>query len=298
MLVGVTGAAGLIGTALCELLERRGDVVRRLDLALPASAEGRGDVAEPERARWLVAGCDAVVHLAAVSRVVWGELDPERCRRVNVGGTEQILAAAMAQPKRPGVVFASSREVYGEPALLPVGEDAECRPLNVYAHTKVTGETMMLRSRAAGLRTAVVRLSNVYGSVRDHADRVVPAFARAAAFGGQLRVDGSNHMFDFTHLGDVVSGLASVLDALAGGEHALPPIQLVTGHGTTLGELARLAIAAGDARATVKESPARAYDVTRFVGDPARAQALLGWRAQRSVAEGIRELVASFRASV
>lgn len=294
MLIGITGSEGLVGSALGAALTARGDQVRRLDLRAPAEGDGPGDVRDVERVARFVEGCDGVVHLAAVSRVVWGEREPERCVATNEGGTRNVLEAAGASRAKPWVVFASSREIYGEAAKLPVAEDAAARPVNVYGRTKVAGEAMTLAARDRGLRTAVLRFSNVYGSVRDHADRVVPAFCRGAALGLPLRVDGSLHTFDFTHLDDTLAGVLLTLDAVASGERALPPIHLLTGRPTTLGQLAVLAAAAGRWRSDIREAPSRNFDVARFCGDPRRAKELLGWQAKRSIEDGVAAFVRAY----
>lgn len=144
--------------------------------------------------------------------------------------------------------------------------------------------------------TAVVRLSNVYGATDDHPDRVVPAFARAAASGAEMRVDGRNHVFDFTHLDDTIRGISAVITKLEAGEIALPAIQLVTGRPTTLGVLAELANAAGGEGSRIVAAPSRDYDVSGFCGDPPLAHRLLGWRAEISIEDGVRRLVNDFKA--
>jgi nucleoside-diphosphate-sugar epimerase len=292
--IGITGSEGLIGNALQPVLERLGYSVTRLDVRLPLDHRGHGDVCDTRAVQRFVAGCCGVVHLAGVSRVVWGERDPHRCMQTNAGGTANVVRAAIEARVRPWVLFASSREVYGEPPALPVTEDVTLRPINVYGESKVAAERIVLDARESGLVTGVVRLSNAYGSTQDHPDRVVPAFARAAALGRELRVDGADHLFDFTHVDDAARGIAQMVTVLDGGERALPPIHLLTGRGTTLRELAELAIAAGGHRARAIVAPPRRYDVARFVGDPARARSLLDWHATRSIEDGVRDLVAAF----
>jgi len=250
--------------------------VRRCDLR-----DGTGDVKDGDAFRRLAEGCAGIVHLAAVSRVVWGERDPELCRATNVGGTRNAIAAARAAGA--WLVFASSREVYGEPDALPVDEEAPLRPMNVYAETKVEGERLV---RASGVDIAVVRFSGVYGDPADHPDRVVPAFVRAALAGGELRVDGAGHTFDFVHVDDAVRGLRAAIDRLP-----LPPVHLATGTGTTLRELAEQAVALAG-KGTIREAPPRPYDVTRFVGDPARARQLLAWTARVPLSRGLAHLLA------
>jgi len=257
--------------------------------------EDRGDVRDAARVTKAVASCDGILHLAAVSRVIWAEQDPELCRATNLGGTRNVVQAALTVKHRPWVVFASSREVYGESEVLPVTEDAPLRPINVYGETKVAAEDLLGEARAAGLGTAIVRLSNVYGSVDDHVDRVVPAFARQAIAGERLRIDGTGHTFDFTHVDDTARGIAAIVAALVAGEQALPPIHLLTGTPTTLGELARAAVDMASSTSGIEEAPPRRYDVARFHGDPRRARTLLGWEPRVSVHTGLARLIADLR---
>lgn len=291
----ITGSRGLVGTALGRALAPRFDVTG-LDLE-PRARDVGGDTRDAALVERLVADVDGVVHLAAVSRVVWGEHDPERCKTVNVDGTRNVLEAARRAPRAPWVLFASSREVYGQPDMLPTPEDAPLRPVNIYGRTKVDGERLSDESRALGAQTAIVRLSNVYGSPVDHADRVVPAFVRAALGGGVLRVDGGDNTFDFVHVDDAVRGLSALVDRLEAGARALPPIHLVTGRPTTLAALAALACEVAGTRATTVAAPSRHFDVARFYGDPERAAALLGWRAEIPVAEGVARLARAIRES-
>lgn len=292
----ITGSHGLVGSAMQSLLTSAGYRVHSLDLRAPPG-DGRGDVLDPRAVEASVAECDGILHLAAVSRVVWGERDPALCRATNEGGTRNVLHAALGSPRRPWIVFASSREVYGEPDALPVGEDAPLRPVNVYGETKIAGERLLEEARGAGLATAIVRLSNVYGSVHDHVDRVVPAFARSALAGDPLRIDGAEHTFDFTHIDDTARGIAAVIDALEAGERRLPAIHLLTGVPTTLGELASAAVDLAASASPLVHAPPRSYDVARFYGDPSRARAILGWQPRVPLRDGLARLLAALRAT-
>jgi len=257
----------------------------------------RGDVRDLATLETAVAQCDGIIHLAAVSRVIWGQRDPDLCRATNIGGVRNVVQAALASKRRPFLIFASSREVYGEPALFPVTEDAPLQPVNIYGETKIAGERMIGEARAAGLATSVLRLSNVYGSLDDHADRVVPAFARQAVAGESLRLDGKDHTFDFTHIDDTARGIAAVVEAIESGVVDLPPIHLLTGQPTTLGTLAHAVVDLANSRSELREAPPRTYDVARFYGDPRRAGELLGWRPQVKLHEGLGRLIAAIRAA-
>lgn len=286
--VAVTGSVGLIGTALTEALERTGYRVRGLDIR--AAGDASGDILDPAALERCVDGCVGVVHLAAVSRVIDGERDPEHCWRTNVDGTRNVLDAAR-HARRPWVVYASSREVYGQPDVLPASEDTPLAPVNIYGRSKVEAERLV---QQADLATAIVRFSNVYGSVHDHRDRVIPAFARQAAHGLSLRVDGAGHTFDFTHLDDTVVGVLGVIAKLEAGRTP-PPMHLLTGAPTTLGELASLAVDLAGTNAPIQEAPPRSYDVASFYGDASRAGEELGWRAEVPLRLGLERLIVDFR---
>lgn len=289
----ITGSSGLVGTALTSALLAQGADVVRLDLR--ARGEARGDVRDRTRLHEIIAGVDGIVHLAAVSRVIWGERDPELCWATNVGGLRNVLEAVAECARTPWLIFASSREVYGQPDLLPATEDSPLRPVNVYGRSKVAGEVLVVEARRAGVRACTIRLSNVFGSTADHADRVVPAFARAAALGHELRVDGLDHTFDFTHIDDVARGFVALVELLATGCAPPPPIHLVSGRPTTLGELANLAVRLAQSGATIRPADPREFDVARCFGDPSRAKALLGWQPLVQLEDGLARLIQAFR---
>ena len=290
----VTGSEGLVGRALRATLAARGNEIVGLDLR--GTEGGYGDVRDPGRVREAVARCRGVVHLAAVSRVVWAERAPDDCRSTNIGGLRCVLEAALEQPARPWVLFASSREVYGQPRSLPATEDTPLSPVNLYGRSKVAGERLVEAARAGGLRTATVRLSNVYGSVLDHADRVVPAFAQAAVEGSAVRVDGAACTFDFTHIDDTVRGMVAVMDRLEGSE-TLPPIHLLTGAPTTLRELAAMTTTFAGNEAAGRRGAAPAVRRCPLLRRSMRGRGkMLGWKPRVALQDGFARLVRDLRA--
>jgi nucleoside-diphosphate-sugar epimerase len=148
--------------------------------------------------------------------------------------------------------------------------------------------------REYGVVTAVARFSNVYGSTADHPDRVVPAFARAAANGGRIHVEGSANVFDFTCVSDVARGVLSMVEHVSDGQ-LLPPIHFTTGRGFTLGELAHLAKRQCTKDLEVNPATPRSYDVARFFGSTARAQEVLGWSHLVPIEEGFASMVNAFQ---
>lgn len=286
----VTGSSGLIGSALGQIFDAEGIAWRPFDLRNSAAEDTRNQAAIANALK----DVSGIVHLAAVSRVVWAEHDPALTEAVNVQALKTLITEATKLPHRPWLLFASSREVYGEQDILPVREDAQLRPMNTYARSKVLGESLTSDARENGFLTQVIRFSNVYGNTLDHHDRVVPAFARSAANGEPIRIDGSGNMFDFTHVEDSARGLFRACEAMMAGEH-MPPIHFLTGRGTTLGELADLALDASHMPIELVEAPSRKFDVSRFHGDPARAKKLLGWEPTIDIEVGFKRLVDDFR---
>ncbi|MDO6677648.1 NAD(P)-dependent oxidoreductase [Shewanella sp. 4_MG-2023] len=289
----ITGHQGLVGRHLWPRLKQAGFNPVGLDLR-SENIQFIGDIVNTQRLKLAMSDCDGVIHLAAVSRVVWGQNNPELCKLTNSTASKQLLKLAIESKKRPWVLVSSSREVYGESAIKPVAEDANLQPVNVYGESKLEMEQAAMVARKTGLQTAIVRLANVYGCIEDHHDRVLPAFCRAAVLGEDLRVDGLANTFDFTHISDTVDGLMKIIAKLDAGVADLPPIHLLPGLPTTLEEAAILAIQAAGSKSKILLAPSRNYDVANFVGDASRARSLLGWAAKVTPKQGICQLVTDF----
>ena len=291
----ITGSKGLIGTALKDvMLTLNWELI---DFDLNSQENLQKDTRNLCDLSKLVSECDGVVHLAAISRVIHGEKFPTDCMATNVGGTANVLKAISDSRSKPWIIFGSSREVYGQSTILPVTEEAQLAPVNVYGKSKIMGEELVNSARKnAKLRTCIVRFSNVYGSTDDHEDRVVPAFCRAAAFGNQIRVDGLINTFDFTHIDDVSRGISLLVQKMDALDTSHQDIHFVSGIGTTLGELASLATKLARKEVSVVEATSRTFDVSSFVGDPKRAEKVLGWRHETTLMEGMKKLIAQFAA--
>ncbi|WOI54049.1 NAD(P)-dependent oxidoreductase [Parvularcula sp. LCG005] len=287
----MTGSEGLVGVGLVRALARLGHDVVAYDV-LRTPAEDIRDAAAVARA---VDGVDGIVHLAALSRVGWGESHSALTDEVNIGGTEVLVDAAARSPKAPFFLFVSSREVYGNPDTLPVTEGMPIAPLNTYGRSKAEGERLVQAAAASGLRTAIIRLSNVYGNRADHPDRAVPSLLWRALQHTDLTITGAETFFDFVHVDDCVDGLVKAVDALSAGRHDLPPVHLTTGVLTSLGQLATLVCERTASRSVVHVVPARVFDVEGFVGDPARARDVYDWQPTIDLATGVDMLATLMR---
>jgi UDP-glucose 4-epimerase len=286
----VTGSKGLVGKKLCAQL--RAYSIEVIELDLIGNSLEFGDVTTSYDVIARVANVTGIIHLAAVSRVVWGEQDPEKCWNVNVNGTANVMNAALESPLKPWVLFVSSREVYGN-VLTPVVESAPYNPASVYGKTKVEGEKLALAAREKGLITGVVRLSNVYGSTDDHFDRVIPAFVRAALNNKSLIVEGGTSQYDFTHVSDAVNGIQKYAELLNAGVNA-PTLHFLTNTSTSLDALALKTIATLNSTSTIVSGTPRNYGAGKFLGDNRNARAVLSWEPKIDLEQGIKMLAQEF----
>lgn len=293
----VTGSEGLIGSALVRALELSGQPFKGIDIKRPTIAQSciQGSILDADIMRELIRQSSGIVHLAAVSRVIHGQQNPDLCRKLNVDATETILTHIRESGHRPWILYGSSREVYGNPVFFPVTEDHPVSPINIYGETKAQAEALIKGHGELGFPACIIRFSNVFGDpVFDHLDRVVPAFAQKAAYGGVIRVDGSYNSFDFTFLRDVIHGLLCLIERIQQSTSYLSPIQFVSGIETTLGSLAELALDSAHGKVLVREAPSRDYDVSRFYGSYERAKSVLSWEPKVDLKAGFRELVAAY----
>ncbi len=289
----ITGASGLIGAAVSQVCVASGLETRHLDVR--AHGDAHGDIRDPVAVARAIHGCDGVIHLAAVSRVSWAQRTPARCDSINAGGTQVVLAAALASSRRPWVILASSREVYGDVAAGPVTEDSPLQPKNVYGRSKLAAEQALQHAIGQGLRGAIIRLANVYGSANDHPDRVIPAFVRAALTSRPLRVDGPERAFDFTHVDDVAATLHALALRLLSGECPPGPVHLTTGVGVTLRQLANRVVALTESDSGLQIQSRQTHEVASFVGCPRRAQCAVGWAPKVDLDTGLARLAADLR---
>jgi UDP-glucose 4-epimerase len=286
----VTGSKGLVGKKLCAQL--RAHAIEVIELDLVGNGVEYGDVTNSYDVITRVARVTGIIHLAAVSRVVWGEQDPEKCWNVNVNGTANVINAALESPLKPWVLFVSSREVYGN-VLTPVIESAPYNPASVYGKTKVEGEKLALAAREKGLITGVVRLSNVYGSADDHFDRVIPAFVNAAIHNTPLCVEGGTSQYDFTHVNDAVDGIHQYAELLDTGVNA-PILHFLTNTSTSLDALALKTIAALNSTSAIVSGTPRTYGAGKFLGDNRNAREVLNWEPKIALEQGIKILAQEF----
>ena len=280
MKVLVTGGAGFIGSHVVDQLIEAGHSVRILDLTLspwhPRGETELGSITEPDVVDRAVAGCDAVVHLAAVADVNHVHKGPSGAENVNTRGTANVLDAA----RRAGVervVYGSTTWVYSDCAEDEVDEDtAVPPPTHLYTATKLAGELYCKAyAESYGLSASILRFGIPYGP-RAREAAVVPAFVGKALRGEPLTVAGSGEQFrNFVYVVDLAEGIVSALDAPAG----VSVYNLAHGDVTTISEIAETVKATvGDVE--IVRTPARPGDFGGKRVSSERARAELGWTAR------------------
>jgi UDP-glucose 4-epimerase len=169
------------------------------------------------------------------------------------------------------VIFASSREVYGEPIGLPVDEDSPLLAINSYGASKVAGEAYCRAFRREfGLQVGILRIASVYGQ-RD-VGRVIPLWVDQALTGSELSVYGGKQVIDLIWIDQVIEALVRAAQL----EGPFPPMNIGSGTGTRIIDLARRIgrLACGQPR--IRLQPARTMEVTRFVANIDRMRQMLG----------------------
>lgn len=303
----VTGGAGFIGSHLVEELLRRGESVRIADnfssglrSNVPAGVEVfDGDVADQSLVARAVAGCDYVLHEAAIPSVPRSVADPIGTNRTNVEGTLCVLAAARdAGVKR--VVFAGSSSIYGNTAVLPKREDMRPSPMTPYALQKLVGEQYcQMFSELYGLETVTTRYFNVFGPRQQPGSPysgVISLFIDALASGKRPTIYGDGRQTrDFTYVGDVVRGVlaAAVTPGISG-----EVFNVAVGGRISLLELVRTLqlLLKSDLEPIFHE--AREGDVRDSQADVAKARQRMGFDPQTPFDVGLRHTVDWYKSSV
>jgi UDP-N-acetylglucosamine/UDP-N-acetyl-alpha-D-glucosaminouronate 4-epimerase len=313
--VCVTGAAGFIGGHVAEELLRQGHEVVGIDdfssgkretAALLSQHPGfrliEASIADPQAVARAVPGSKWVFHLAAIPSVPVSMKEPERTTAVNVGGTLNVLQAAV-RARVDRVVLACSCAAYGDGPEQPKHEALLPRPVSPYAAQKIACELYaQTYTRALGLPCVGLRFFNVYGPRQDPKSEyaaAIPRFVTRLLSGERPVVFGDGlQTRDFVHVSDVVrANLLAATAKDAPGEI----VNVASGRSASLLELIALlkrAVGPEAAHLEPDHHPARAGDLRASSADLTKARKVLGYEPRVSLAEGLADLVESFRAAL
>jgi len=309
MKVVVTGAAGFIGSHVCEALIAQGQQVVGVDNFDPfyprAIKEGnlkslrshpafRLVEADVARDALPMDGVAAVLHLAAKAGVRPSLEAPAAYAEANVTGTARVLDAA----RRAGVgrvVFGSSSSVYGDATPAPFAEDAPAlEPISPYAATKRAAELLAHAfAHLYPMRIICLRFFTVYGP-RQRPDLAIHRFTDSIARGHPVRMhgDGSSER-DYTYISDCVDGVLAALarTEAAGAAGSVELLNIGGGERVRLDRLIALIARALGREARIERHPDQPGDVRLTDADLHRAERALGYRPRVGMEEGIRNFV-------
>jgi len=302
----VSGAAGFIGSHLCDRLLAEGHTVIGLDNLLTGSKanlahlEGNPqfrltlhDVTQPIEIEGAV---DGVLHLASPASPRDYHEHPIETLEAGSLGTRQMLELARRHSAR--FLLASTSECYGDPLEHPQTETywGNVNPIGLrscYDESKRFAEALtMAYHRAYGLRTNIARIFNTYGPrMKLNDGRVVPAFLDQALRGAPLTVfgDGSQTR-SFCYITDMVEGLYRLM--LSDERY---PVNLGNPREMTILEFAQSIRKLTGARLPIQFLPLPEDDPRRRQPDITKARQVLGFEPRVPLEEGLRETVAYFR---
>jgi NAD dependent epimerase/dehydratase len=300
----VTGAGGFIGSHLVEALVRHGCQVRAmlhydarshrgnlefLDPAILKVTEiVSGDIVDPFFVSHAVQGCDAVFHLAALIAIPHSYVAPASYVSTNVVGTLNVLEACRARGVER-LVHTSTSECYGTALYTPIDEKHPLQGQSPYSASKIGADKIAESYYLSfGMPVATLRPFNTYGP-RQSARAVLPSILSQLLAGrGELHLGHLDPVRDLNFVGDTVDSFLR----LAEHDAALGQVVNVgTGRGITVGELAELAMKVVGRRVPIVCDPDRVRpnksEVRTLLCDAGKAQRLLDWQPRVRLETGL-----------
>jgi dTDP-glucose 4,6-dehydratase len=297
----ITGAAGFLGSHLCDRFIKEGHHVIGMDNLITGDLKNIAHLFPLERFEFhhhdvstfvhLEGNLDYILHFASPASPIDYLKIPIETLKVGSLGTLNLLG--LAKQKNARILVASTSEVYGDPLVHPQNEEyygnvSPIGPRGVYDEAKRFMESItMAYHRHHGLETRIVRIFNTYGSrMRLNDGRVVPAFMGQALRGEDLTVfgDGSQTR-SFTYIDDQVEGIYRLLMS-----DYVEPVNIGNPDETTILEFAQeiIKLTGTDQKIVFKGLPKD--DPLQRQPDISRAKEVLGWEPKVSRSEGLRKV--------
>jgi dTDP-glucose 4,6-dehydratase len=305
----VTGAAGFLGSFLCDRLLADGHEVIGMDNRVSGQTENldeafyhdRFSLYEHDVTEFIhVAGeLDAVLHLASLASPVFYRDYPIKTLKVGALGTHKTLG--LAKEKDATYLFTSTSEVYGDPEVNPQPESYPGNvdpygPRSCYDESKRYGEALVRGYRDKhDLDVRVARIFNTYGPrMRLDDGRVIPNFMKQALTREDLTVYGDGKQTrSFCYVSDMIEGLVALLES-----DVEDPVNIGNPDERTINELADVVVEVTDSDSgiTYEELPPQDPQVRR--PDISKAHEELGWEPAVSLRDGLEQSLPYFEAQM
>jgi UDP-glucose 4-epimerase len=312
----ITGGLGFIGSNLARRLDGFGADITIVDSLIPDyggnvyNIEGFrdrlkvnvSDVRDTHSLRYLVQGKDYLFNLAGQTSHLDSMLNPMPDLEINCQAQLSILETCRAHNPKIKIVFASTRQIYGRPDHLPVGESHPLNPVDVNGINKMAGEKYhLLYNDLYGIRATALRLTNTIGPrmrIKDARQTFVGLWVRQLLEGQPISVWGGKQLRDFTDVEDAVDAflMAAASPSTNGQVYNLGGSEVVD-----LVSVAKLMVEVnGSGEYEMREFPAdrRAIDIGDYYGDFSKIRAELGWAPQRTLRDTIGVTLDYFRNSI
>ena len=304
----VTGAAGFLGSHLCDHLLDHGfsvvgmDSLLTGDLANIQHLTGRDFVfVKHDVTNYinLPGPLDLIFHFASPASPIDYLRVPIQTLKVGSLGTHNTLGLAKAKKAR--FLLASTSEVYGDPLVHPQKEDYwgnvnPVGPRGVYDEAKRFAEAMtMAYHRVHGVQTRIVRIFNTFGTrMRMEDGRAIPAFLSQALRDEDVTVfgDGSQTR-SLCYVSDLVDGIYRLMMS-----DVVDPVNIGNPHELTIRQLAEQIIALTGSRSRIVSRPLPVDDPRVRQPDITRARTLLGWEPRVPLHEGLGRTLEYFKAKL
>ena len=302
----ITGAAGFLGSHLCDRFIADGHYVIGMDNLITGDLKNIAHLFPLENFEFhhhdvstfvhLEGQLDYILHFASPASPIDYLKIPIETLKVGSLGTLNLLG--LAKQKGARILVASTSEVYGDPLVHPQNEDyfgnvSPIGPRGVYDEAKRFMESItMAYHRHHGLDTRIVRIFNTYGSrMRLNDGRVVPAFMGQSLRGEDLTVfgDGSQTR-SFTYIDDQVEGIYRLLMS-----DYVEPVNIGNPDETTILEFAQeiIKLTGTGQKIIYKELPKD--DPLQRQPDISRAKEILGWEPKVHRSEGLKKVFEYFK---
>ena len=295
----ITGAAGFLGSHLCDRFIREGYTVIGMDNLITGDLKNIEHLFKKKEFEFYhhdvsrfvhVPGpLDYILHFASPASPIDYLKIPIQTLKVSSLGTHNLLG--LAKSKNARILVASTSEVYGDPLVHPQSEDYwgnvnPIGPRGVYDEAKRFQEAITMAYHTFhGVETRIVRIFNTYGPrMRLNDGRALPAFIGQALRGEDLTVFGKGSQTrSFCYVDDLVEGIARLLCS-----DYNQPINLGNPDEITIREFAEEIIRLTGTNQKITYRILPTDDPKQRQPDITRAQEILGWEPKISRAEGLK----------